>query len=84
MTTLFLNNIAWLLRKFPIFAIPGSGDYRIQPVFVEDVVDIAVRAGHQDNNIVLDAVGQETFTFDELVKMIARISALDWRLFLPE
>ena len=66
------NNIAWLLRKFPIFAIPGSGDYRIQPVFVEDVADIAIRAGHQDNNIVLDAVGQETFTFDELVRMIAR------------
>lgn len=69
---ILFNNIAWLLRKFPMFAIPGSGDYRIQPIFVEDVAEIAVRAGQQDDNIVLDAVGPETFTFDELVRMIAR------------
>jgi len=68
---ILMNNIAWLLRKFPIFAVPGSGDYRIQPVFVEDVAEIAVRAGHQDDNIVLDAVGPETYTFGELVRMIA-------------
>lgn len=69
---ILFNNIAWLLRKFPVFAVPGSGAYRIQPVFVEDVAEIAVRAGHQDNNIVLDAVGPEAFTFGELVTMIAR------------
>jgi NADH dehydrogenase len=68
---ILINNIAWLLRKFPIFAIPGSGDYRIQTVFVEDVAEIAVRAGHQDDNIVLDAVGPEIFTFDELIQLIA-------------
>jgi len=69
---ILINNIAWLLRKFPIFAIPGSGDYRIQPVFVEDAAEIAVKAGHQDDNIVLDAVGPETYMFGELVRMIAR------------
>jgi len=69
---ILINNIAWLLRKFPMFAIPGSGDYRIQPVFVEDVAEIAVNSGHQDDNVVLDAVGLETFTFNELVKMLAR------------
>ena len=68
---ILMNNIAWLLRKFPIFAVPGSGDYRIQPVFVEDVAELAVGAGHQDDNIILDAVGPETYTFDELVRMIA-------------
>ena len=66
-----INNIAWLLRKFPIFAIFGSGDYRIQPVFVEDVAEIAVSAGNKDDNIVMDAVGPEIFTFDELVRLIA-------------
>lgn len=54
-----------------MFAVPGSGDYRIQPVFVEDVAEIAVRAGHQNDNIVLDAVGPETYTYEELVRMIA-------------
>lgn len=68
---ILFNNIAWLLRKFPIFAIPGSGDYRIQPVFVEDLVEIAVSAGYQNDNFILDAVGPETYTFGELVRMIA-------------
>ncbi len=68
---ILINNIGWLLRKFPVFAIPGPGDYRIHPVFVEDVADIAVSAGHQDDNIVLDAVGPEAFTFDELIRLIA-------------
>jgi len=66
-----ISNIAWLLRKFPIFAIPGSGDYQIQPVFVEDVAKIAVDAAHKGDNIVADAVGPEIFTFDELVRLIA-------------
>ena len=68
---ILVNNIAWLLRKFPIFAIPGSGDYRIQPVFVEDVAEIAVSSGHQDDSFILDVVGPETFIFDELVRLIA-------------
>jgi NADH dehydrogenase len=25
---ILINNIAWLLRRFPVFALPGSGDYR--------------------------------------------------------
>jgi len=67
-----INNIAWLLRRFPIFAIPGSGDYRIQPVFAEDVAEIAVRMGHREDNAVTDAVGPEIYSFDELVRLIAR------------
>ncbi len=68
---ILINNIAWLLRRFPIFAVFGAGDYRIQPVFVEDVVEIAVSAGQKDNNVVMDAVGPEVLTFDELVRLIA-------------
>ena len=54
-----------------MFAIPGSGDYQIQPVFVEDVAEMAVNAGHQDNNAIIDAVGPEIYSFDELVRLIA-------------
>ena len=68
---ILINNIAWLLRRFPIFVVFGSGGYRIQPVFVEDVAEMAVSAGHKDDNIVMDAVGPETYTFDELVRLIA-------------
>ena len=66
-----INNIAWLLRRFPLFAVPGSGDYRLQPVFAEDVAEIAVNAAHRDESTVLDAAGPETYTFDELVRLIA-------------
>ena len=67
-----INNIAYLLRRFPVFAVPGSGDYRLQPVFVEDMANLAVQAGQGDNNLTLDVVGPEIFTFDELVGLIAR------------
>jgi nucleoside-diphosphate-sugar epimerase len=67
-----INNIAWLLRRFPIFAVFGSGEYRIQPVFVEDVAEIAVSMGHKEDNVITDAVGPETYTFDELVHLIAQ------------
>lgn len=68
---ILLNNIAWLLRKLSVFAIPGSGEYRMQPVFVEDVAQIAFNAGSQNNNLIIDAAGPETFTFQELVRLIA-------------
>ena len=68
---ILINNLAWLLRRFPLFAVFGSGDYQIQPVFVEDVADIAVSAGNKDDNVVMDAVGPEIYTFDELVRLVA-------------
>ena len=66
-----INNIAWLLRRFPLFAVPGAGDYPLQPVFVVDVAELAVAAGRESGNQVMDAVGPETFTFEELVELIA-------------
>lgn len=68
---ILINNIAWLLRRVPVFAVPGSGDYRVQPVFVEDVAEIAVSTADHHENVVVDAVGSETYTFDELVRLIA-------------
>ena len=68
---ILINNIAWLLRRFPVFVVPGAGDYRLQPVFVEDLADLAVAAGQQHDNIIIDAVGPETFTFEDLARRIA-------------
>ena len=66
-----INNIAWLLRRFPVFMIPGSGDYKLQPICVEDLAEIALDAACRKSNMVLDAVGPEVYTFDELVRLIA-------------
>src|SRR3989454_5699007 len=68
---ILLNNIAWFLRRFRVFGIPGNGDYRVQPVFVEDVADLAVFAASQTENLVMDAVGPEIYTFDALVRALA-------------
>jgi uncharacterized protein YbjT (DUF2867 family) len=68
---ILINNIAWFARHFPVFAIPGSGQYQIQPIFVEDIANLAVDAGGKKDNLVLDAVGPEIFTFENLVRHIA-------------
>src|SRR3989475_2305382 len=68
---ILLNNIAWFLRRLPVFGIPGNGSYRVQPGFVEDVADLAVFAASQTENIVMDAVGPEIYTFDALVRALA-------------
>jgi NADH dehydrogenase len=67
-----INNIAYFLRKFPLFAIFGSGKYLIQPIFVEDVAEIAVNLGHREENVILDIAGPEVFTYDQLVHLIAK------------
>ena len=66
-----LNNIAWLLRRFPLFVVPGHGNYRMQPVHVEDVARIAVEAAAKEEDLIIDAVGPETYTFNELVHLLA-------------
>jgi uncharacterized protein YbjT (DUF2867 family) len=68
---ILINNIAWFARHFPVFAIPGSGQYQIQPIFVEDIANVAVDAGRKKDNLIFDAVGPEIFTFEGLVRLIA-------------
>lgn len=68
---ILLNNIAWTLRRFRVFAIPGDGNYRVQPVFVEDLAEMAVQAADTEGNQIIDTVGTEIFAFEELVRRIA-------------
>ena len=65
-----VNNIAWLLRRLPLFAVGGRGDYRIRGVHVDDLAALAVAAGAERTNTVIDAVGPERPTFMELVELI--------------
>lgn len=68
---ILINNIAWFVRHLPIFGVPGDGQYRIRPIYVEDMAKLLVDAAEQQGNFVIDAVGPETFRFEELVRMIA-------------
>jgi uncharacterized protein YbjT (DUF2867 family) len=68
---ILVNNMAWLIRKFPVFPIFGSGKFRVQPVFVEDVARVAVEQASATGDVTLDAIGPETVTFEEAVRLMA-------------
>ncbi|MDR3198287.1 MAG: NAD(P)H-binding protein [Planctomycetaceae bacterium] len=71
---ILINNIAWLLRRFPVFGVFGDGQYKLQPVFVDDFAALAVEQGKQtDRRIIVNAIGPETFTYRELVEVISQI-----------
>jgi nucleoside-diphosphate-sugar epimerase len=67
-----INNIAWLLRHLPVFAIPGDGRYRLQPMHVKDHAALQVEVGSEGADVVVDSAGPEIFTFDELVHLLRR------------
>ena len=77
---ILLNNIAWMLRKFPVFPIPGAGDYRLQPIYVEDVAKLAVEMSALDDNVEVDAVGPDAFSYEDLVRLIQRKTGASTRL----
>ena len=68
---LLLNNIAWALRRFPVFPMYGNGDYPVQPIYAEDVAEQAVDAATASENLVADAAGPDTFSFKELINLLA-------------
>ncbi len=68
---ILVNNIAWGLRRSPIFPIAGDGSYRVQPVSVEDTATICVDAAEGTEDVVLDAAGPETISYEELVRLVA-------------
>ncbi len=68
---ILINNIAWFVRRLPAFGIPGDGRYGIRPIYVEDMARLLVNGAEEQGNAVIDAVGPETFSFEELVKLIA-------------
>jgi NADH dehydrogenase len=69
---ILINNIAWFVRRFPVFAIPGDGRYAIRPIYVEDMARLLADTVAEKTNTVRDAVGPESFSFEELVALIAR------------
>lgn len=66
------NNIAWILRRMPLFVVPGDGRYLVQPVHVDDLARICLQAAHGRSDVIMDAAGPDTMSFDELVRAIRR------------
>ncbi|NIS78666.1 MAG: NAD(P)H-binding protein [Anaerolineales bacterium] len=70
---ILINNIAWVLRKLPIFGVFGDGLYRLQPIYVDDFASLAVKHGSETSNRIIDVIGPETFTYRGLVEQIGKI-----------
>jgi nucleoside-diphosphate-sugar epimerase len=64
------NNIAWILRRMPIFVVPGDGRYLVQPVHVDDFARLCVRAAHGPTNLIADAAGPDQMSFEQLIRVI--------------
>lgn len=65
-----VNNIAWLLRRFPVFPVGGHGEYRIRGIHVDDLARLCVEMGARDDAVTLDAVGPQSLTFRQMVAAI--------------
>ena len=70
---ILINNIAWTLRRLPVFGVFGDGEYGIQPIYVDDLAALAVEQGGARENIIINAIGPESFTFRGLVNEIGQI-----------
>jgi uncharacterized protein YbjT (DUF2867 family) len=77
---ILINNIAWILRHFPVFGVFGDGAYRLQPIYVEDLAELAVHWGERRDNAIINAIGPEAFTYRELVETIGRLIGARRRL----
>jgi uncharacterized protein YbjT (DUF2867 family) len=65
-----LNNIAWLLRRLPVFAIGGDGTYRVRPIHVDDLATLMIDLAGREDSVTVDAVGPESLPFREMVMAI--------------
>lgn len=79
-----VNNIAWSLRHLPVFGVFGAGDYKLQPIYVDDLAAAAVAHAFGDENETLEAIGPETFTYRGLAETVRRILGLRrWIVSVP-
>ena len=77
-----VNNIARLMRAFPVFPVFGDGKYEVQPVHVDDVADIAVEFAHSTEPATVDAIGPEKFAFKDFLQLVAE-NIRPGMIFLP-
>lgn len=66
-----ISNFARLLRIAPIFAVPGTGKQRLQPVHVDDLAAcVAMAVSGRGRNGIYDVGGPDLMTFDEMTEAI--------------
>ncbi|MGD0075891.1 MAG: NAD-dependent epimerase/dehydratase family protein [Candidatus Binataceae bacterium] len=72
-----VNMFARMLRFAPLFAVPGTGRQRLQPVYVEDLaacVALALTDSQRARNQIFEVGGPEPMTFDELIRIVMDVT----------
>ena len=71
---ILINNIAWAIRHLPVMGVFGDGQYRVQPIHVDNLAALAVAQGQQVDlpDAIINAIGPETYTYRDMVAEIAR------------
>ncbi len=71
-TDVLTNNIAWFLRRFPIFPMPAGGQYRLQPLTLADAGRIVADQVESSEIARVDAAGPQVMTFGDYVRTVAK------------
>lgn len=72
--SILINNMAWALRHLPVIGVPGDGNYRLQPIHVEEFAALAVDAAEDDApSCILEAIEPETFPFRALFRRMGEL-----------
>jgi uncharacterized protein YbjT (DUF2867 family) len=74
----FLTTILRLLRSMPAYPIFGNGRTRLQPVYVDDVAAAIAQILRQSQKPypVYELAGPRVYSYEELLRTIARIAGL--------
>ena len=71
--------LAEMIRLSPVLPVIGSGRSRIQPIFIDDVVECILKIVTSDSylNEIYKIGGPEELTYEEVTKAIAAVMGVD-------
>jgi NADH dehydrogenase len=70
---ILINNLVWALRRMPVFGIFGDGSYHMQPIYVDDLAALMCEQGASRENVILNAIGPEDFSYAEWMRKLSEI-----------
>ncbi len=83
----FTTLLAKLMRLSPVVFVPGKGKNRMQPVYVEDLVEaISVSIERSDTmGKTLEVGGKDILSFNEVIDAIADVlGRRRWKIHIPQ
>lgn len=67
-----LHNYIRTIKKLPFIPVFGKGNYKVSPVFIDDIVKIIIKIIDTQKNKTFTVTGPDVFTFVEFNKLIMK------------